>query len=339
MENNTEHKKEVGKGMESVREISKDSDKNKKFYKKPLFWISLALALIGLGLAIFAGIYFMAQSKNKQVVLSGWNGIIDSNKTLQGLSVKVENQESFDVYTAELKKLNSKIDENKSKAQKLSFKNTDVKRYQIFLNDYSSYISESVKYADKINDYTQEDSDKLKDMGFVAKNSSTDLKSNTSYLKDEMPTSSFEVQNVLFEANKVILTNALASKAKQLAEQAATAKDLADKKAAENTAGSFLNAFLAGNAPLMRQYMTEAYQKEYDFNQLTAEARTTTYPASFRILSNQKVDDVKYKDQANVLFKYRDGSSQFTVGYEMNIIYDATSQRWLVNSIKEGNSF
>jgi hypothetical protein len=176
-------------------------------------------------------------------------------------------------------------------------------------------------------------------MGFVAKNSSTDLKSNTSYLKDEMPTSSFEVQNVLFEANKVILTNALASKAKQLAEQAATAKDLADKKAAENTAGSFLNAFLAGNAPLMRQYMTEAYQKEYDFNQLTAEARTTTYPASFRILSNQKVDDVKYKDQANVLFKYRDGSSQFTVGYEMNIIYDATSQRWLVNSIKEGNSF
>jgi cell division septal protein FtsQ len=339
MENNTEHKKEVGKGMESVREISKDSDKNKKFYKKPLFWISLALALIGLGLAIFAGIYFMAQSKNKQVVLSGWNGMIDSNKTLQGLSVKVENQESFDVYTAELKKLNSKIDENKSKAQKLSFKNTDVKRYQIFLNDYSSYISESVKYADKINDYTQEDSDKLKDMGFVAKNSSTDLKSNTSYLKDEMPTSSFEVQNVLFEANKVILTNALASKAKQLAEQAATAKDLADKKAAENAAGSFLNAFLAGNAPLMRQYMTEAYQKEYDFNQLTAEARTTTYPASFRILSNQKVDDVKYKDQANVLFKYRDGSSQFTVGYEMNIIYDATSQRWLVNSIKEGNSF
>jgi len=85
--------------------------------------------------------------------------------------------------------------------------------------------------------------------------------------------------------------------------------------------------------------MTEGFQKEYDYNQLTSSSRSYVYPASFRILSIMKIDDNNYKVQANVLFRSRDGSSQYTLGQELNNIFDSSSSKWLVNSIREGNSF
>ncbi|MCX6805882.1 MAG: hypothetical protein NTY56_00320 [Patescibacteria group bacterium] len=326
-------------GMESVREINNSSKATKKLYKKPFFWLLSLLALIAIGLAIFAGVYMVAQSKNKLEITNGWKSIVDENKVVQGLADKVTNQESFDLYRADLNKLKNTLESNYSKSQKLSFRASDVKMYQLFLKDYSVYIVDNIQYAEKINDFTQDTADSLKDKGILVKNSATNFKNNNKYIKDEMPNSAFEVQNVLLEANKLILSDSLASKARQLAEQTATAKDLADSKASENTAGSFLNAYLAGNAPLIRQFMTAAFQKEYDFEQLTYEARATAYPASFRILTNQRIEAGKYKDQANVLFKYRNGSSQYTVGYEMNIIFEPESSKWLVNSISERNSF
>ena len=339
MENDSTSNIEDNKGKESSEVIEHTKKKKMKIYKRAWFWAVIVLSSVGIGLAVFAGIYLYAQAKNKQAVSDGWFAIIEKNKALSELGSKVDSKETFDNYATELNKLNSLVDEKKYTAQKLKYKGVDVKRYENFLIEYSKYTSQSVEYAGKIEDYSEENNAKLKVLSENAKSSATELKNNTKYLKEDMPASTFLIQDVLTEANKVIVTNQLASKAKQLAEEAATAKDVADKKAVENTAGNFLNAYLAGNAPLLRQYMTEAYQKEYDFNQLTYESRKISYPASFRILANQKIEDGKYKVQANVLFKYRDGSGQYTVGNEMNIIYDAPSSKWLVNSIKEGSSF
>jgi hypothetical protein len=85
--------------------------------------------------------------------------------------------------------------------------------------------------------------------------------------------------------------------------------------------------------------MTAAYQAEYNFNQLSASYREFVYPASFRILLTTKVDSSNYKVQANVLYKYRDGSSQYTAGNELNFVYNSGSAAWLVNSIKEGTAY
>ncbi len=337
----TKHKKlesNQEKINESVQQNGSNRGKN-KLYKKSWFWAVIVLSVIGAGLAIFAGMYLSAQSKNKQTISDAWFAITEKNKALGALGEKVDSQDSYNSYKVELAKLNVLIDEKKYGSQKLKYKSSDAKRYDNFLNEYSTYVVRAVEYSNKIEDYSEENNNKLKDLSVSAKSSSDDLKNSTKYLKENMPSSAFEIQNVLTEANKIILANQMTIKAQQLAQQAATAKDTADKKAAENTAGNFLNAFLAGNAPLLRQYMTEAYQKEYDFNQLTYAARAYTYPASFRILSNLKTEEGKYRDQANVLFKYRDGSGQYTVGYDMNIVFDSTSSKWLVNSIKEGSAF
>ncbi len=326
-------------GIEQAREVNSEKKEKKPLFKKPLFWLAITLSIIGIGLAIFAAIFLSSQSTNKKAISDGWFAIVEKNKTLSQLAEKVENQQAFDTYNSELKKLSILVDEKKYSAQKLKYKQADAKRYDNFLNDYQSYINESVKNADNIKEFSESARDNLRSKSEQAKNSASELKSNTKYLKEDLPASTFLVQDVLFEANKVILTSELSAKARLLAEEQATAKDASDKKAVENIAGNFLNAFLAGNAPLMRQYMTEAYQKEYDFNQLTPEARATTYPASFRIISNQKVETAKYKVQANVIFKFRDGSSQYIVGYELNVIYDSSQSKWLVNSSREGSSF
>ena len=330
------------KKNESTESGNKTKDNNKKskpIYKKAWFWSIVLISVLAIILSIFAVVYFGAQSRNKQILSKGWFEIAEKNKALSQLAEKIENQETYDSYNSELKKLSALVDENKFASQKLQYKQIDAKKYDNFIYEYQKYINQSASYADKIKEYTESDKEKLKVLSEPSKTAAAELKNEAKYLKDEMPSSAFSIQDILFEANKVILTSELSTKAKLLAEQAATAKDALDKKAAENTAGNFLNAFLAGNAPLMRQYMTEAYQKEYDFNQLSPESRATTYPASFRILNNQKLEEGKYKVQANVLFKFRDGSSQYIVGYEMNVIYDTNQSKWLINSTKEGSSF
>lgn len=333
-------KKDENNELTDSAQTNKVSNKKSKpIYKKAWFWIGLFISVSVIIMAIFMALYFGAQSKNRQIISKGWFEIIEKNKTLFQLAEKIESQETYDSFSSELKKLALLIDENKFASQKLQYKQSDAKNYDNFINEYQKYINQSIFYSDRIKEYTDSDKEKLKVLSEPARISADNLKNDAKYLKDEMPSSTFGIQDILFEANKVILTSELSAKTKLLAEQAATAKDNLDKKSAENTAGNFLNAFLAGNAPLMRQYMTEAYQKEYDFNQLSAESRTTTYPASFRILNNQKLEDGKYKVQANVLFKFRDGSSQYIVGYEMNVIYDSNQSKWLINSSKEGSSF
>ncbi len=326
-------------GAAVTAEPKKPSKKIQKFYKKPWFWAAAVLSLASIGLAVFFAMFFTNQNSNKQAVSDGWHSIAGQVTTLEGLASAIKDQDSFDKYNIELKKLSALAADKKFSTQNLKYKSQDIENYVEFLDRYGNYAAESSRYADKIIDFTDSEADKLKDLSEIAKTSSEKLKTNAKFLNEAMPASAFEIQNTLLEANKTILTGQLSVKSKQAAEQAQTAKEAADKKAVEVTAGNYLNAFLAGNAPLIRQYMTEGYQREYDFNQLSIEYRSVMYPASFRILTSQMVDASKYKVQANVLFKQRDGSSQYTNGNELNIIYNASSAKWLVDSVKESSSF
>lgn len=323
--------------LDAKPQASKSS--KKKIYKKPWFWVAIAIAIIGLGLAIFAFIYLSAQSRNKQAVSSGWTEIVKESKTLSGLGEVVVDKDSFDKYKAQLQKLNNTVADKKINEKKLNFRAQDVQRYDKFLEDFGKYTSDSVGYADKIADYTDADAEKLKALSVKAKDSAADVRNNTKYLSESMPDGAFKIQEVLTIGSKAILSKELAIKAAEQAQAAQTAKDKADKAAVETATGNYYNAFIAGNAAQMRLYMTAAYQAEYDFNQLSASAREFVYPASFRTLLTTKVDANNYKVQANVLYKYRDGSSQYTVGNELNFVYDAGSASWLVNSIKEGTAY
>jgi hypothetical protein len=342
-EEKTTKKQESAENHKTDSEAKESGDKagnnKKKFYKKTWFWLVLILGLAVVGVGIFLLIFFSAQSKNKKAVLNGWNDITKESNSLASIGEGVNGKESFDKYNSELQKFSGNVKDAKINTSKLSFKGQDVQRYEKFLDDYSTYTARSAELANKINDYTESDNTKLKELSAVAKSSASDARSNIKYLTQSMPDNAFQIQDVLTTANKAILAKELSIQAQQQAAQAQSAKDKADKTAVENNTGNYLNAFIAGNAATMRRYMTSAYQAEYDFNQISAEARNVVYPASFRILTVTKTDDTHYKSQANVLYKYRDGSGQYTVGNELNLVYDSGSATWLVNSVREGSAY
>ena len=324
---------------EETGKTDKKPKTNKKFYKKSWFWISIGLAVLGIAISAYAFIYFSNQSKNKQTVSSGWSDIVKQSKIMSDLGEKVSDKDSYEKYKTELQKLNSTVSDKKINANKLSYKAQDVQRYQKFLEDFGKYTNDATGYSEKIAEYTDSDSEKLRILSISAKDSANEVRNNVKYLTESMPDGAFKIQEVLAAGSKAILSKELAIKAAEQAEAAQTAKDKADKAAVEAATGNYFNAFIAGNAAQMRQYMTAAFQAEYNFNQLSSSSREFVYPASFRILLTTKVDSSNYKVQANLLYKYRDGSSQYTVGDELNFVYNSGSASWLVNSIKEGTAY
>lgn len=329
---------DIKKQEDSIQESVKKGEP-KKLYKKAWFWLVILLSVIGLGVAVFAFIYFSAQSRNKQSVTSGWGDIVKQSNVMSSVGEGVNDKDSFDKYNVELQKLNATVKDKKINAEKLSYQNQDVQKYRKFLDDFGAYTEQASEYANKINDYTETNNTKLKELSVVAKDSSNNVRSGIKYLNESMPESAFKIQDVLANANKIILAKELSIQAAQKAAEALSAKDKADRTAVENNTGNYLNAFIAGNASTMRRYMTSAFQAEYNFGQIAPDARTIVYPASFRILTVSKVDSNNYKSQANVLYKYRDGSGQYTVGNELNLIYDSASASWLVNSVREGSAY
>ena len=310
-----------------------------RLYKKFSFWLILISAIVLLGLVVLGGIYISNQNNNKKLIKEGWGSIVRKSESLVSLSEKVQDKETFENYIIELKNLTLLVSDSKLAAEKLKQGAQDAQLYKIFLNDFYAYTTDSLDHANRISDFTDSNAEALKANSLISKDSSETLKNSTKYLTESMPDGAFDIQSLLSRISKVLLVKDLAIKSKELAEQDKSAKDMADKKLVEASIDGYMSNFLIGNAAKIRQYMTEEYQKEFDFSQLTAQAREYSYPSGFRVLSTQKSDGGKYKSEANIIYKLRDGSSQYTVGNEINLVYNADTASWLVNSIRESSGY
>ena len=311
----------------SATEVDPQISKPKvRLYKKFSFWLILISAIVLLGLVVLGGIYISNQNNNKKLIKEGWGSIVRKSESLVSLSEKVQDKETFENYIIELKNLTFLVSDSKLAAEKLKQGAQDAQLYKIFLNDFYAYTTDSLDHANRISYFTDS-------------NASETLKNSTKYLTESMPDGAFDIQSLLSRISKVLLVKDLAIKSKELAEQDKSAKDMADKKLVEASIDGYMSNFLIGNAAKIRQYMTKEYQKEFDFSQLTAQAREYSYPSGFRVLSTQKSDGGKYKSEANIIYKLRDGSSQYTVGNEINLVYNADTASWLVNSIRESSGY
>lgn len=321
----------------SSQATDKKSNGPKKFYKRAWFWALLAAAVVLLGLGIFFGIRISQQNKNKQIISQGWHDLVLETNNVTVLAEKVTNQESYDAYSTELHKLDNMIDDKEFAAQKLAGSYDDVKSYKAYLTDFNRYITDSAHFSDNVANYTSADNDQLTDLSKTAKEADSTVKQNAKYLTENMNQKIYDTQQVLTTTRDDIVAKAAADKAKQAQAQADAAADAKNQQLVQQNVSAFLDGFVAGNAATMRQYMTPAFQNEYDFNQLTAEARQYTYPTSYRLLTTKKVDATNYTVQANVVFKNRNDAGQYTVGYQFGVIN--SSGKWLVNSEKQGSSY
>lgn len=316
---------------------SKKSDSPKRFYKRVWFWLLIAAGVILLALGIFFGIRASQQSKNKQIISQGWHDLVLETNNVTVLADKVTDQESFNAYSTELHKLDNMIDDKEFAAQKLTGDYSDVKSYKTYLTDFNRYITDSAHFSDSVASYSTTDNDHLTDLSKTAKEANVTVKQDAKYLTEDINQKIYDTQQVLTATRDNIVAKAAADKAKQAQAQADAAADAKNQQSVQNSVSGFLDGFVAGNAATMRQYMTTAFQNEYDFNQLTPEARQYTYPVSYRLLTTKKQDATMYTVQANVTFKNRNDAGQYTVGYEFSVVN--SSGKWLVNSEKQGSSY
>ncbi len=331
----------------SAKESSPDATHNplkpsRPWYRKPLFWVGSGALLVGIVSITLGLIYRSNVMSNQQKISDGWHQLVQSSDQAVVLAGKVKNSDNYNDYSNQLHSLQSTTQDKKYSAAKLPTflaNKGEVDRYKQFLNDFDSYIANAATQSDDIAGFTTADKQQLGQQSTAAHDSSDALKNSSSFLQENMPSQIFDIASTLDSIKTNIDLKNSQQQAAQAAANAAAAQDTANAQTVQTNVGQYLAGFVAGNATQMRKYMTTAFQQEFDFNQLNPDQRQTVYPASYRVVSTKKQDDGSYMATANITFKYRDNSGQYTTGYEYSLVSTTQAVGWLINTEKTGSSY
>ncbi len=318
------------------------ADQTKPIYKKPKFWIGIAAIAIGVVSITLGLIYRNNVLKNQQTISDGWHVVVAESNTTIVLGDQIKTPDQYTEYSKQLHKFAQILNDNKYSAEKMpTFLSNGkaVAEYKGFLDRFNTYIANAATQSDTVSDLATSDIVQLDEQANSARDGANTLKSNNSFLNESMPDKIYLISATLDKVKNEIDTRKSEEKAAKDAAEAQKTKDAADVQTVQTNVNQYLTAFVAGNGSTMRKYMTQAFQNEFDFNQLTPESRATVYPASFRVITVKKQDDGNYKATANVLYKYHDNPSQYTNGYEYVLIPTTNSVGWLINTEKVGASY
>lgn len=319
----------------------KNLKKSKPFYKKPLFWVLAVSAIALIGALAYWLVSSRNASQNQQAIKNGWHLAVEGAKEIDDLSENAtKDQASYDNYSKKLGDYKNLIDEVKYKADQIkpsSSDKDDLNNYKTALSTLGDYVSEASSQSKNVADLTTADSTKLEELSDVAEKATDTFQDNAKFLSDKMPAEIFNIEKTISAQSDKLEEAKLKEQEAQNAAAEATAKDAADKTSVTNVITGFEQGYIAGNASVMRPYMTTGFQGEYNFNQLTPEQRQYQYPSSFRIINVTKQPDGTYKAQVNVLNKYTDNPNQYTQGYEYSVI--SQNGKWLINNEKTVNEF
>ncbi len=329
-------------GAPQASKLNSDKDPAKKpVYKNWWFWAAIGGGLLAVALIIVGLVYRNNVMRNQKTIADGWHEVVAQSNATVTLGKQIKTPDQYSEYDKQLHSFAQMLNDKKYTAGQMptTLSNANaVNQYKSFLDSFNTYIGNAATQADTVSDLTTSDITQLNEQAAKARDSANTLKQNNSYLTEPMPDDIYAIAAVLDTIKNQIDTRNSEAKAAQQAAEAQKAKDAADLQTVETNVGQYLTAFVAGNGSTMRRYMTQAFQNEFDFNQLTPESRATVYPASYRIISAKKQDDGNYKANANVLFKYRDNSSQYTNGYEY-VLIPGSSVGWLINTEKVGTGY
>ncbi len=313
-----------------------------KFYQSKKFWLVFSLVAVVLLVAGIGLWYQRRVTYTHQMISESWHALnLQSNKTIT-LTDKISDSISLNDASKQLHELNNEIKDKQYLAGQVPTWLNDKKsleKFEKFLVSFEAYTALAAKDSDDIAALKEEDFDKLVTASAAAKKSAEDTKKEFTYLSESFPPEIFAIKDDLERYKK----NQDEIKAKEdvaRSKQAqAVQQDADDKAEVEANVGKFMSGFIAADAAKMRRYMTDAYSKEYNFGNLSDQARQYNYPASYRVIDIKK-DENNYVVKVNVLYKPKDNNgSQYTSGVEYTLIDDKNFDRWLINTEKQGGGY
>lgn len=313
--------------------------KKKKWFARPGVWVIIIAAVICLAGVATYGWYLRRAGYTKKMVSEGWHEISQQADKTVVLLNKSDSATTLGEASRELHSLDGLVRDKKYYASQVPTWLNDkaaIDQYKSFLDKYGAYATMAASQSDDVTILHDDDFHALDDASATAKTASEDLTKQFSDLTESMPEDIYKVREVLERVQQKEATKKEAEAKTKSDLQKKAEKDQLDAATVEANVSKFMDGFISADKEKMKRYMTAAYEKEYDFNQISAESRQYSYPASFRITDSKK-DGSNYKVSVNVIYKYRDSQSQYTSTTEYTVIYSSQYNTWLINSQKYVN--
>lgn len=318
-----------------IKDTDKDFEENVPFYKNKVFIFFTSFFVLTTLIAGSILLLKMNESNQfKKDVLAVWG---DVKKEVTDVSSKVSSMEKFDDFSSvalEIKDSESIISEKKDKLNKIdapNYYNEGKEEIVKSLDSLISYFQELRAQADNPTDMTDQDITDVERLGSEAKTKMSSAYAKLNFITDKVPDDIYGAVTK-FEEVRDNYEKELAGEEQQKAESERQTQEQQESKAkAESTVTSFMNAYIAGNQSEVKKYMTAAFQKEFNYADLSADARLYSYPESFRITTTKKVSDTQFDIYGRELQVNRDSGSKWTINRHFAILYSASDNKWLID--------
>ncbi len=299
-----------------------------KFYKSKKFkWLLIIIAIVMIvgGAGLF-GWYRVRAASTKKTIQSGLHELVQQSDKVT--SYQKDNPTPADLgdFSSQLRNLEQLVKDKKYQVSQLSRRlnnTTAITAFEDFLNRLGEYANKASGLSEDLKAVEGTDLDDLEKLAEATKSAAEQIKAELK-LNESLPAAIFDTPNFISDIHDKLLQQE--SELAKAAEKAAQ-----DKQAVEDNVSKFMQAFIGGDATQMKRYMTDAYVKEYDFNQLSADSRQYFYPDSFRIVETKQEDD-RYDVKVNTVnINKQDTKNKYTNGVIYVVIFDKGYNKWLIN--------
>lgn len=307
----------------------------KPFYKKKIFIFFIGLFVVAA--STLGAVLYLKSTEGNQFKAKVKGVFGDVQKETEDLTQQVSQMsqgDDFKKVALKIKTLESVIDDKNEELSKLKTPENfrDGKEALLLaLSDYKSYLQSLRSAADNPSKMTNQDIEEIESQAETAKTSFSKVYTKFDFLEKKLPDETYTIVSK-FQDVRTAQEEKLATEEQTKTEQERKEKQEAENKAkVESLVTSFMNAYIAGNENELKKYMTAAFQKEFNYADLSSDARMYSYPESFRITLTKKTNDSQYDVYGRELQVNRESGSKWTINRHFAVIWVQSESKWLVD--------
>jgi len=323
--------------MQTENSMTESSEKKRKkpFYKKKGFIIFSAV--LALGLAAIGTIFYMKSIEGndfKSKVKSVWGDVAKETDNLNKEVSTMEKIDDFKKVGVKIKTIESIIDDKQETLNKIDAPENyrDGKEaLMLGFSNYKSYLQVLRSASDNPSKMTNQDIEEIETLSEDSKTSFSKMHSKLDFLDQKLSDDTYGIVSKFQEVRKNY-EEQLATEEQTKADQERQGKqEQEDKAKAESIVTSFMNAYIAGKEADVKKYMTAAFQKEFNYADLSSDARMYSYPESFRITQTKKTSDSQYDVYGRELQVNRESGSKWTIDRHLAVVWVQSESKWLID--------
>lgn len=322
--------KEVAK-----KEETPETKKKLPFYKNKFFWMSIGF--VAIAVATIGGIFYLKMQEGKEFesqVKGIWGEVVGEAGELDTLISEMDAMEDFETVALEIKNAEDIVEENENKLKDIDAPSDYADGKDDLaeaLGIYGDYLEEIRSAADNPSGFTNQDIEEIEILADDVKTIFNRAYAKLTFLDIKLEDTSYTIISS-FQTVREAYENELEAEERAKAEANREVQEAAENKAkSEAAVTSFMNAYIAGNESELKKYMTTAFQKEFNYADLSVDARMYSYPESFRITTTKKTSDTQFDIYGRELQVNRESGSKWTINRHFAALYVKSESKWLID--------